>query len=68
MNNLITVIDVYGRPVRISHHDYEGPRTQLPLYNRNGERVIDSRSYHTNPCKHSGMTHIHRANIAYVKE
>jgi hypothetical protein len=36
--NIVTVTDIYGRKCRISRDDFDGPRIQLRLYNKQGKR------------------------------
>lgn len=65
--NLILITDTYGVKVRIDKDDLDNPnRKALPIYNKNGVRITDMRTY--DPKKHGGMTHIIRANIVGTPE
>ena len=65
--NLIYITDAYGVRVRIDKDDLDNTRRQmLPIYNSRGIKIMDQRTY--DPRKHSGMTHICRANIPGTPE
>ena len=65
--NLIYITNAYGDKVRINKDDLDNPsRHSLPIYNQRGVKITDTRTYDHR--KHSGMTHIIRANIPGTPE
>ena len=65
MNNpieLIYVTTVYNEKLRVNKYDLENPnKILIPIYNRNGIKIYDSKSYNW---KHdSGKEMLHKGNI-----
>jgi hypothetical protein len=62
MLELVYVTTIYGEKIRVNKRDLEDARKALiPVYNRNGIRIVDSRSY--NPKSDLGKTMLHKDNI-----
>jgi hypothetical protein len=60
--NLVYVITVYGEKLRVNQIDLDNSsRVLIPIYNRNGIRILDQKTY--NPKKDLGRSLLHKENI-----
>lgn len=65
--DILEVVDVYGRPARISHYDYALGRSQLRLYCQTAATLLaDLPASHEARRTQGGAVTLHRENIAQV--
>lgn len=62
MIELVYVTTVYDEKLRVNKFDLEDSRkTLIPIYNRNGVKITDSKTYDWK--KDSGKVMLHKGNI-----